>query len=267
MYGSVQGFIIFVDKTMDVEGSLLHTLVKEAVRKTERLNDFVINDKVTKYTPAPLEHHLAELGFHQNEDNGMFVTIAQHLVQKTTSTNLWDEDMATHMLKHKLRDQPRAASLNSLIKILTKTTMPDNKFTDNFINTYLSFTTCTEFITKLAERFIVPEEFKKDKQAIELIVFDVLKRWTEVYCSTLSKAEMKMVTSCIHKMMLQPFLKKQGLDLLTFIDGAVWTNCTWQYCSFPAKSAGTLIAMNSLKKWARQSQKFHKTFLASNYHC
>eukprot|EP00761_Pharyngomonas_kirbyi_P004740 gb/GECH01004745.1/.p1 GENE.gb/GECH01004745.1/~~gb/GECH01004745.1/.p1 ORF type:complete len:766 (+),score=199.34 gb/GECH01004745.1/:1-2298(+) len=229
-------------RTIDVDGSLIHGIIKEAVKKTERLWDNVIADKLTPnekqrkpVVMKEIDEALADLGFEENNEDDMSQDI-----------NIWNEppdapnkNIIIEFDPIKKYEHLHAATLNKLILRLTdpfksnnstnnNSNNSKNAYLDSFLLTYLSFTTSDIFLLKLQQRFHVPQrhphvestEFEEKKQAIQQAVLQVLKAWLDmrgVEVRILSKMA-DFASSMITQGNIQEDVKKECEDILVMVE-------------------------------------------------
>ncbi|KAL6061251.1 Ras guanine nucleotide exchange factor domain-containing protein [Balamuthia mandrillaris] len=93
--------------------------------------------------------------------------------------NIWEDNINGELPEI---GKTRAASLNTLVKLLTSPEKYDATFMKTFIVTYHSFTTPKELFEKLVQRYNVPPHLnvsEEEKKLVQLRVVVVIKYWVE----------------------------------------------------------------------------------------
>jgi son of sevenless len=153
-------------KHIDVDQSLIHAHIKEAIKRTEKIYDTVIGDKLPPKNRKnkaeilkDIDEKLGDIGI---EDESTFGS-------ENTNVDIWDDSKIKENVF--IETDPisristfRGASLNHLIVRLTDKNVEDyNTYLPIFLVTYQSFTTTEILITKLIERAHPPQNIEDSK--------------------------------------------------------------------------------------------------------
>ncbi|EGC38002.1 aimless RasGEF [Dictyostelium purpureum] len=169
-----------------VEGSTesrLVTYIRNALKDTERIYDLSMEH--TEYTKEERQSKITEredllfqmdLLEEENEDDGV---------------NIWDEpaeNIITEKVHNTEYDQDdevvKYGSLNKLVEHLTHDSKHDLQFLKTFLMTYQSFCTPEKLMSKLQQRYNVPQGTdEKSARTIQIRVVNVLKTWIDNYYS------------------------------------------------------------------------------------
>eukprot|EP01114_Cavostelium_apophysatum_P016104 TRINITY_DN4525_c0_g1_i1.p1 TRINITY_DN4525_c0_g1~~TRINITY_DN4525_c0_g1_i1.p1 ORF type:complete len:1270 (-),score=350.50 TRINITY_DN4525_c0_g1_i1:96-3905(-) len=129
----------------------------------------------------------------QNVEKSSTLMVKFLTVQRADSSqdvNIWDETEAGNILYEGESHHMRAGTFNKIIEHLTSERTADSDFTKAFILTYHSFANAQKVLSKLIERYYVPqpefsttqeeENFQRTAVVIQLKVCSVLKSWMEM---------------------------------------------------------------------------------------
>jgi hypothetical protein len=169
-------------KYIDVDQSLIHAQIKEAIKSIEKIYDGVISDKLPpkarKNKAAIMKEIDERLGDIGIEDEGTS--------QDTTTIDIWDQSDKTNVLVETdivtRKSSLIAGSLNNLVTKLTNPNETDEaslNFVVAFFTTYQSFTSPEILLTKLIERYHVPgtEEHSQKADSIKACVYQRITEW------------------------------------------------------------------------------------------
>lgn len=178
-------------KWVDIDQSLLHALIKEAVGKSEILYDLTICDKIPqKILPKErqrvnmeIDEQLVELGIEEESKAASRITV---------DVDIWDlsdeereQQIITELDPVESKEHLYAASFNVLVERLTSPFEVSPNFLPAFLVTYQSFTTPEALFNKLIQRFNIPKHLVTDNMQTEVqkAVFKVLRHWVEDHFS------------------------------------------------------------------------------------
>ncbi|KAJ5078864.1 ras guanine nucleotide exchange factor i-related [Anaeramoeba ignava] len=167
--------------------SRLHTLLRMAIRETEKVWDIVLDQRSTDGDAenddyiSELDEHLIGLGFEAEDEDAK------------EDVYIWKEpnDSESNLLLTE-QNEIKAANLNKLVEKLTS--QPNYGVTiDTFLMTYQSFTSPKKLLAKLIQRYHVPkspneneDEYLKRKKVIQIKVINVCTKWIEKHFSDFS---------------------------------------------------------------------------------
>ena len=111
----------------------------------------------------------------KNNNNKMGGNRGQEAVDELLDIDIWAYN------KKRENNDNNIATLNHLIESLTSDVQYDANFMKTFICTYQSFTTPTQLLSKLKQRFFYPSSIAPQRgSAIQMRVCVVLKHWVQV---------------------------------------------------------------------------------------
>lgn len=199
----------------ELNESRLVTLVRIALRDTERIWDLTVADKshMDRQGDDDLEEHLNELEMLEEEPLEKDVNIWQEPV---TGNITWSDKPQDNEPK-----SIHSASLNKLVENLTSPANPNMTFLKTFLLTYTTFTTAEKLLHKLIERYHVPQDRKPPNirpedwntttlMPIRLRVCNVLRKWIEEFEDELSSTRLLRTL----KTFLETTLKPDGYVVL-----------------------------------------------------
>lgn len=176
-------------KYIDVDQSLIHAQIKEAIKSTEKIYDAVISDKLPpknrKNKVAIMKEIDEKLGDIGIEDEGTSIDNLRNIDiwdEREKGNTIIDTDVVTR------KTTLVAGSLNTLVTRLTNPNEVDENsvgYQQAFFTTYQSFTTPETLLTKLIERYHVPntEEYAQKAESIKETVYQRIKEWIGNYPS------------------------------------------------------------------------------------
>jgi len=200
----------------ELNDSRLVTLLRIALRDTERIWDLTIADKahMDHQRDDDLEEHLNELEVLEEEPLEKDVNIWEESVEGKITWN----DKTTGENEAKVI---HSASLNKLVQHLTSEANPNMTFLKIFLMTYTTFTTSEKLLNKLIERYHVPQDRRPTAMRpeewntsvlmpIRLRVSNVLRKWIEEFEDELSSTRLLRTLTTF----LDSTLKPDGYSVL-----------------------------------------------------
>eukprot|EP01098_Paradermamoeba_levis_P016727 TRINITY_DN9231_c0_g1_i1.p1 TRINITY_DN9231_c0_g1~~TRINITY_DN9231_c0_g1_i1.p1 ORF type:complete len:652 (-),score=199.83 TRINITY_DN9231_c0_g1_i1:128-2083(-) len=161
----------------DLKESRLLSLLRLGIMDTEKVWDLTIADKPSHAgaEDQELEEHLYNMGWLEEE-------------KEVEDVNIWEEPEVNNIAYDNNKDI-KAASLNKLVERLTSEKNLDLNYVKTFLMTYQSFTTPEKLLSKLIQRYHVPQQEGISEQEwkntivmpIQLRVCNVIKKWVEEY--------------------------------------------------------------------------------------
>jgi son of sevenless-like protein len=223
-------------KWIDVDQSLMHALLKEAVKKSEKFYDIVIADKIPpnilhKHRGAvqkELDEMLADFGL---EDEGMYGSSNKLSkdINIWTETNSAKQNMIVESDPITKSQHFIAGTLNLLVERLTFTA-PNRSEHDNenfvkaFLVTYMSFTTPDMLLTKLIQRFNVPRgtmldlEYTTRRQQIQKSVLKVIRMWLSEHYSHFDPKLLVYLQTFLEDKVISENCKKDADQILEILN-------------------------------------------------
>ncbi|KAJ6252376.1 ras guanine nucleotide exchange factor a [Anaeramoeba flamelloides] len=190
-------------KPQYLNDSRLHTIIRSAVKKTEKVYDLTLQDpeKLIKIREQSQKNKQNEQENEENEEKD--IEVIEHFVniglndefeEEENDINIWDEPEGEKYLilsSEKGKDGKqhiKAATLNKIVEKLTNPSGVSMDYIQTCLMTYQSFTSSHNFLIKLIERFKVPklrteneDEYSKKKNSVQIRVGNAIKIWIDKY--------------------------------------------------------------------------------------